>query len=233
MPLSEAEWGQILALAWRDQGFKLAFERNPVEALKSHDHGKTLLKTILVKNNNAFPLFELRMLDYGGYDFAGTTASDLEDIFLGKRSVTAEDSWFCDPLARKGDATRTAQDDTLSLADWGRIYARIWLDKRIDENGAGFSDQHIQKIYGEKKKYAEKFEADPAEVVKKITEELKNHKDKPPQISYTFNETRLYPLVSKPDSWPENAELENIINFGTTNGQNGGPSLRWKIRKCC
>jgi hypothetical protein len=178
------------------------------------------------------PILDYNKLDYGVYNFAGTTPTELDEIILGKRPVSAEDSWFREPPppADRGDATHTAQGDALSLAEWGRIYGRIWMDKFINDPA------HPEFIPFQPKypfkDYVKKFEIDPAAVVAVIVPELNGLPDSKPPISYIPGTTRLYPLANQPAGWSP-AELNSIINSGTTTGTPSGQSLRWIMRKCC
>jgi len=211
MALNEIQWGRILALAWLDDEFKAAFEKDPARALRGLKTrpglGADLFEELGLDEDASFIDLE-HIADYP-VDFPGVPKARLLKIKNGDEydKVKLADAlwhWGLGRDAIKGIATREAKG-TLTAAEWGRIYARIWEDER-------FGDP--------KKNYKARFERDPAEVVNDITAEL--------SIShYKYQYTRLFVIGEKPN-W-DDEQLEGMVTTGTVNGH----PLVWMVTKTC
>jgi hypothetical protein len=209
MTLNEIQWGRILALAWINEKFKASFEKDPAKALRDlktqSGLGAELFEELSLDDNTS--LVDLDRITNYPLDFAGVPKARLQMIADGLEKVKIPDArWYWGLRKgekKKGIATR-AEAGTLTPAEWGQIYARIWED---------------EKFGAPKKNYKARFEKDPAEVVEAITAEL--------GIPYKRGDTRLFAIGEKPD-W-DNRQLEGVVKTGKVNGH----PLVWMVTKCC
>jgi hypothetical protein len=224
MALNEFQWGRILAVAWKHPSFGTDLEKDPAGALQRLKTSNPPL--VLASEHQALGLndpapFHLESI-HSPSEFSGDPARILHEIITtGRRTPSGpvvevrEDSWFLEP-ARNGNATQPG--DTLTLAQWARIYARLWMDFRI--NQPGFTNTLPSgAIYTPQRGYDNRFAKDPTDVIEDMA--LSG-------IPYTRRQTRLFALVQRPTSWSA-AELDNVIDTGRVNGF----QLRWMVRKCC
>src|SRR5262249_22486754 len=142
--------------------------------------------------------------------------------------------WGAQSRGALGPANRTAGEErTLTAEEWVRIYARIWMDHRLDEPDMG---QPYKKKYGPKKGHMEGFETDLAATVEKIAEEFnnkfKNGEEGWQPIEYTRGTTRLYAVMkskaSLPDWGLDKPTVTNLVRTGTVENQ----PLVWLVNKC-
>jgi hypothetical protein len=223
MALTENQWGRILALAWKDNTFKGPFEKDPAHTLRNHPRSKALLSQIGIGPSD--PIVDSAMLSQSGPDFSQASPQIIDAVIRGNlKAPLPEDSWFWDSIL-KGDATRP-DINLISLEEWGRIYARLWMDARLHEP----LFQPFRATYGPQSTYLRDFEKDPAAVVNKLTNGTPPPAPNGPSlnITYTKGTTRLFVLVNRPGDWSDE-QLEDIIDDGIINGQ----PVRWMVRKCC
>jgi hypothetical protein len=231
MALNEIQWGQILALAWLNEDFKMDFEIDPAKALKDLRTKDSPLRNSL-QNKNPFsedilddlgiddnsPLIDLERIVEYPVDFSGAPEAMLLKIIAGndQSPVKMEEApWYWgwrEGEEKHGIATKV-EKDTLKGVEWGQIYACIWKDERF-----GGPD---------KKNYKAQFERDPAQIVKEIAKEVNSDATKSP-ITYTENVTRLFAVIPKPTEW-EIEPLERVVKTGKVNGY----PLVWMVTKSC
>jgi len=219
MALTEIQWGQILALAWIDEGFRDTFEKNPFQALQDlkndPDLGAGLFDELGLEDEPSLVDLE-RIVDYP-VDFAGVPIDRLIRIRNGDEPLPMPDSyWYWGLASKKNPATHSGTNpDALTKMQWTQIYARIWEDERSDDPAT-------------KKNYKANFEKNPAKVVRDIAEESKQWPEPVNPINYAYNTTRLYIFDSKPDNWSDE-QLEGIVMTGKVNEH----PLVWMVSKCC
>jgi hypothetical protein len=220
MALNEIQWGRILALAWRDNNFKVDFEKDPEKALRSHGRSKNLLIEFGIDPTD--PIVDVTIIQSGGPNFAQAHPQVIDAVIRGNQpAALPEDSWFWDSILQ-GNATQPAATDLITLGQWGKIYARIWMDERLHES----TFQPFRATYGPKRNYLRQFEKNPAVVVNLLTGS--SLAGPPLNISYTPNVTRLFVLIGKPTTWSD-AQLDTIIDTGEINGH----PVKWMAGKCC
>lgn len=222
MALTEIQWGRILALAWRDNTFKVAFEKDPAQTLRSHPRSIGLLTSFGIGSTD--PIVDVFIVNQGGPNFAQASPQVIDDVIRGNLPASLpEDSWFWDSV-RQGDATQppVPAADFITLSQWGKLYARVWMDERLNES----TFQPFRATYGPKKNYLRRFEKNPTAIVRELTDTTSPPAGPLLSIPYTQN-TRLFVLVPKPN-WT-NDQLDTIIDTGEINGQ----PVKWMAGKCC
>lgn len=245
MALSEEAWGRLLALAWvwQDAAGKFTF-RDKIE--KDPADGLSYLKTTPVALPNGIPkrdflravgldpdptvkdhLFYLDSIDYPqDADFKGANCQLLDNWVAGNQPAEfEEDEW---KLAIWRAPVTEPTQNILTLMEWGRIYARIWIDYMLNQLA-----QPCRNKYGPNQKgYGTEFERDPATVVETICNELPTLGY--PPIQYTKqNTTRLFALIPKPGTW-DKLQLEACVGTGKLKGpKKKDHPLCWILRKCC
>lgn len=229
--LDEAQRGRLLALAWIDSQFKVDFEKDPAAALRSlklsvNTPGKpdkaTLMDIGLDPDSNVKDrLVDLLTVKYPA-DFRGMPCAQLDDVIQKGKPEMAEDDWSWDGIV---EATATNAGTALALSHWGRIYARIWMDDRIDT-----LPNACKEKYGPQQKYREAFETDPAAVVEAITQELKSKGIV--TIPYTRGVDRLFVLLPRPDAWTD-PQVATCVKTGKLEGKTNTYPLQWICKKCC
>jgi len=187
MPLvSDLKWARIYACVWLDQALQNAFEKDP--------------KTTVVANFQVNPSDKL--LDLTGYDYdpianqlrdPHTTDTALTEVIksltFNGQTVQLRNPMFTPPT-RTGTPIPLPQDadpNAISLADWTRIYAYIWLKEK---NNPG---------------YRNLFEGDPLKGVQQIVPDMKN----------TFKVTITYQKLlnlGDPPKLPTSDTLHDICN---------------------
>jgi hypothetical protein len=206
--LKDGQWGRLLALAWLDQTFKEKFETDPVAAvahLKTNqaeyrsDFGDDFLDGLGLKDDNVV-LANFESMSWKNTKFEQMSGKRLDECIRGEHidGLNPEPSdWFWGD--RSEVAFQEAQEGlkTLTARDWVRIYARIWMDHRLNTESI---DEKYTNTYGPPQGYVEGFEKDPAATVKKIVEEIKTKKWGI-QIEYQYRVTRLYAVADKPADW--------------------------------
>jgi hypothetical protein len=243
MALDDRQWGRILALAWLDNKFRKKLETNPITAfayLKEHettfrnDYGTYFLDELGLRGDNVV-LTNFEVMSWEGVDFGSMSEDRLDECIQGVNIAGMgpdQSRWFWNSRSDDAlvDAPATAQEKrTLTPAEWVRIYARLWMDLRIDE--PTMSQSYKAKYGPTMKRYVEEFDKDPAETIKKIAEEFNNNVNAGnpgwKKLNYVHNNTRLFAVVGKPQDWLDQ-ELVGCVRTGKVRNL----PLTWVLKKC-
>lgn len=256
MALTPQQWGRILALAWLDPTFKEKFEFDPAKAVKylrekeeayQSDFGNDFLANLGLQDNNVI-LANFEAMTWDGTGFETRSGKELDDWIQGQGSINevAPDlcEWFWDgenglglkdeQRLKDGQESKESGDErTLDGKDWVRIYARIWMDNRLDG-----MDQEYRAIYGlEKKNYMEKYDEDPAAAIEEIVTEMKKMVAetkgyaKMSPIVYARGTTRLFEVTDKPEDKPENFGMQDLPIIVRAGGY-ANKVFRFVLKKC-
>ena len=179
MALNELQWGRIFALAWRNNDFKAALEKDPATALTDlRDNPNSFLRRpdsyippLDVIREITPPSSDDEIIDPNRIvypeDFGGMQPTRLKEIIQDIKLVAMSiEYWFWGE--NKGVATTNDERDTISLKDWGRIYARLYVDERIH---LPHFKSEFPDSYHPKKDYTMRFRLSPAAVVNAIKKE--------------------------------------------------------------
>lgn len=225
MALSDVQWGRLLALAWIDPAFKGALEMDPALAIKNlKTSGKLTAVELQAIGLDPSPTVQDHLLNLGTIsyytDYTNAKYSEL-DAIVSRGGKHDEDGWFWDGIlgaTATSAPSASSQQGGISMPDWSRIYARIWIDHRLNEPGFG-----ADPIKYPLKNHRGAFEKDPATTVENITKSpLLNN------IPYAKGITPLFSLLEKPDTWT-GKQLERCVKTGDLNGY----PLGWICKKCC
>jgi hypothetical protein len=242
MALNELQWGRIFALAWRNKNFRDTLEKDPAAALmtlrdnpnffsgRDPDTGKDsyIPPFDVIREITPLPgddeIVDPNRIVYPE-DFGGMQPTRLKEIIQDEKPVAMSiEYWFWGE--DKGVATTNDEPDTISLRDWGRIYARLYVDERIH---LPHFKSEFPDLYHPKKDYSVRFRLSPAAVVNAIAAEfsLRDPQFPVPALGYKPDHPRLFALKSKPN-WGDE-QLEEAVKTGTVSNM----SFRRCITKCC
>lgn len=190
--INDLQWGRILALAWLESEFKDRFEINPLTAFawlitnESVLQGKyhpSIVQNLGIKNPN-ISLSNIEGMSWPTVDFSALSGGDLDACIQGTvGSINADGTslWFRGSESEQAlkSAPPAPGAATLTSKAWVQIYARIWMDHRLDD-----LEQQWKTKYGPGKQgYVDEFEKDPVAAITRIVAEIKDKGWKTP-IAY-------------------------------------------------
>lgn len=228
---TDLQRGRILALVWLDPQFKEEFEKNPTKAFKilrttradelRQTYGESILQDLGIDDPN-FSLSNFEAMSWLNVDFWSISGNELDACIQGNRDdiVPGESSWFWNA---QSEAALGATPDTLTRKEWGRIYARIWMDYRLSN-----MDQQLREKYGPQRWYVERFEKHPAVIVEEIAKDI-NMNGWGTEIKFALGVTRLFVVQAPPASLAALIEADKTV---VKTGLPGNQPLSWEVNKC-
>lgn len=228
--LTDLQRGRILALVWLDPQFKEEFEKNPTKAFKilrttradelRQTYGESIFQDLGIDDPN-FSLSNFEAMSWLNVDFRSISGSDLDACIQGNMGsiVPGESLWFWN--SQSESALAEAPPDTLTKKEWGRIYARIWMDYRLPDMA-----QQLREKYGPQRWYVERFEKHPAVIVEEIAKDI-NMNGWGTEIKFALGVTRLFVVQDPPASLPG-----PISGVTVQTGLIENKPILWEVNKC-
>ncbi len=231
MAFTDQQWGRLLALAWLEPGFKKELEKSAASAfsyLKENEaqlrikYGDFILEDLGLTGENIVPA-NFENMAWEGIDFGGMTGERLDECIRGDNIAgmkPAESLWYWKSYNNNA-VNPNPPTETLQGEDWVRIYARIWMDIRLDDPSIS---PDLKKKYIPHRNYMADFEQDPAKTVSRIKDEFDKLKFDP------LNPSTLYELTDAPKKDPNfnNQILTQIVKTGKAEEE----PLVWDFKKC-
>jgi hypothetical protein len=207
--ITETQYARIHAHAWLNAAFKVAYEKDPNDALSKPDPDKpdsTMRDYFDIGADDRF-MDLTSAYHYDGLDFSKYLPAQLQELYtkgtVDGVIVTLQSSeWICPKL---GSTAYNQGPDALTRGDWTRIYAYIWY-QMIATNDATLKDE---------------FELNPAQAVKDIAPKLGLPLSKP----YVYQVT---PVITIGDPPPYEPEKLNDIHDDAR-----ALNHRFHVRYCC